>query len=514
MSSKVFSVAIVGLEASLVEVEVDISGGLALFNIVGLPGKAVAESKERVSAALKNSKAEMYPQKKAQRITVNLAPADIKKQGSLYDLPIAVGYLLASQQIYFDPDKKLFCGELSLNGKLRHVNGILAIVDFAKKHGFEEIYLPKIDAKEASLIRGLKIKSVENLKDIIEHFNNIHTIEDEPESYLFKEALAEEESEKGFLDFAHICGQEQAKRALELASAGGHNVLFSGPPGSGKTILARTFPTILPKMEIEEALEVTRIFSIAGILTPEKPLLVERPFRSPHHSASNISLIGGGSFPKPGEVTLSHRGVLFLDEFPEFSGKAIEVLRQPMEDGYVTISRAAGTVRFPANFILIAAMNPCPCGNLNDPLKNCTCMPSQIASYRRKISGPILDRIDIHVTVARMEYEKLTSKTTGEPSCQIRERVEKARKVQRKRFGKLGTLLNSDMANLQVKQFCDLDDYSKSLMKNAVNQYHLSVRSYFRILKVARTVADLRNGQDISQEDLAEAIQYRIKEDS
>ena len=267
-------------------------------------------------------------------------------------------------------------------------------------------------------------------------------------------------------------------------------------------------------MEIEEALEVTRIFSIAGILTPEKPLLVERPFRSPHHSASNISLIGGGSFPKPGEVTLSHRGVLFLDEFPEFSGKAIEVLRQPMEDGYVTISRAAGTVRFPANFILIAAMNPCPCGNLNDPLKNCTCMPSQIASYRRKISGPILDRIDIHVTVARMEYEKLTSKTTGEPSCQIRERVEKARKVQRKRFGKLGTLLNSDMANLQVKQFCDLDDYSKSLMKNAVNQYHLSVRSYFRILKVARTVADLRNGQDISQEDLAEAIQYRIKEDS
>ncbi len=513
MPSKVFSAAVIGLEASLIEVEVDISGGLALFNIVGLPGKAVAESKERVSAALKNSKAEMYPQKKAQRITVNLAPADIKKQGSLYDLPIAVGYLLASRQIYFDPAKKLFCGELSLNGKLRHVNGILAIIDFAKRHGFKEVYLPKIDAKEASLIKGLKIKSVESLKNIIEHFNNIHIIKNEPESRLFKKALAKK-SKEGFLDFAHIRGQEQAKRALELASAGGHNVLFSGPPGSGKTILARTFPTILPKMEIDEALEVTRIFSVAGILTPEKPLLVERPFRSPHHSASSISLIGGGSFPKPGEVTLSHRGVLFLDEFPEFPRKAIEVLRQPMEDGYVTISRAAGTVRFPANFILIAAMNPCPCGNLNDPFKNCTCTPSQIASYRRKISGPILDRIDIHVTVARIEYEKLTSKITGEPSWQIRERIEKARKIQRKRFGKQKSLLNSDMANSQVKQFCELDDYSKNLMKNAVNQYHLSARSYFRILKVARTVTDLRNGQDISQKDLAEAIQYRIKEDS
>ncbi len=513
MSSKVFSAAIVGLEASLVEVEVDISGGLALFNIVGLPGKAVAESKERVNAALKNSKAEMYPQKKAQRITVNLAPADIKKQGSLYDLPIAVGYLLASQQICFDPGKKLFCGELSLNGKLRHVSGILAIVDFAKKHGFEEIYLPKIDAKEASLIKGLKIKSVESLRNIIEHFNNTRIIEDEPESHLFREALAKKNKED-FLDFVYIRGQEQAKRALELASAGGHNVLFSGPPGSGKTILARTFPTILPRMEIEEALEVTRIFSIAGILTPENPLLVERPFRSPHHSASSISLIGGGSFPKPGEVTLSHRGVLFLDEFPEFPRKAIEVLRQPMEDGYVTISRAAGTVRFPANFILIAAMNPCPCGNLNDPVKNCTCAPSQIACYKRKISGPILDRIDIHVTVARMEYEKLTSDATGKPSRQIREKVEKARRTQKKRFGKSGCLLNSDMANLQIKQFCELDNHSKNLMKNAVNQYHLSARSYFRILKVARTVADLRDRQNISQEDLAEAIQYRIKEDS
>ncbi len=512
MHAKVFSAAINGLDASLIEVEVDISGGLAVFNIVGLPDKAVEESKERVSAALKNSAIAVSPQSKSQRIIINLAPANLKKQGSLYDLPIAIGYLLATHQIKFSARDKLFCGELSLDGRLRHVNGILAVADLARKKGFKELYVPSADAEEAALVRGIQVKPVESLKQIVSHFNGVSTIKNVP-SNNYTNLLRNNLSSKA-LDFAYIKGQSQAKRALELAAAGGHNVIFTGPPGSGKTILAKSFATILPKMALDEALEVTRIFSVAGLLPSNQPLLAVRPFRSPHHSASSISLVGGGSFPHPGEVTLAHRGVLFLDEFPEFPRKALEALRQPLEDGCVTISRAAGTIKFPANFILIAAMNPCPCGNFGDTAKMCTCSSAQIARYRRKISGPILDRIDIHVVVPRIKYEKLTSTDEEEASQSVRERVEAARLIQRQRFAKQNILLNSEMNNLQIKQYCALDNVSGILMKNAVSRYHLSARSYFRILKVARTIADLGQSKEILQSHLAEAIQYRVQEEN
>jgi len=512
MSAKVFSAAIIGLDATPIEVEVDISGGLALFNIVGLPDKTVEESKERVNAALKNSGA-VSPQSKSQRIVVNLAPADLKKQGSLYDLPIAVGYLLASKQVNFLSEGKIFCGELSLEGKLRHVNGILAVADMARKKGFEEIYVPIVDAEEAALIHDIRVIPVQNLKELIKHLKGEKLIIESIKTDIFKRLSIEKDFDES-LDFSYIKGQEHAKRALELAAAGGHNVIFSGTPGSGKTILARSFPTILPQMDIDEALEVTRIFSVAGLLSPDEPLLIERPFRSPHHSASSISLVGGGSYPKPGEVTLAHRGVLFLDEFPEFPRRALEALRQPMEDGHVTISRAAGTIKFPANFTLVAAMNPCPCGHLNDSSKECICAPSQIARYQRRVSGPILDRIDIHVTVSRVKYEKLTSEKQEEHSKDIRKRTEEARVVQRERFQNTKTKLNSDMNNPQIKRFCELDSSSQQLMRTAVNQYHLSARSYFRILKVARTIADLSKSDNIKQEHLGEAIQYRVKEEN
>ena len=512
MSSKVYSAAIIGLEALPVEVEVDISGGLSLFNIVGLPDKAVEESKERVNAALRNSSV-VAPQSKSQRIVVNLAPADLKKQGSLYDLPIAVGYLLASKQVDFSSEGKMFCGELSLNGELRHVNGVLALADLAKRRGFEELFVPEIDADEASLMGGIAIISVKDIKSLINHFNGTATIIPTMNNNLFNELSSTEFVEDG-LDFSYVKGQETAKRALELAAAGGHNVIFSGSPGSGKTILARSFATILPKMDADEALEVTRIFSVAGLLSSEQPLLVDRPFRSPHHSSSSISLVGGGSYPKPGEVTLAHRGVLFLDEFPEFPRKALEALRQPLEDGHVTISRAAGTIKFPANFILVAAMNPCPCGYLNDSAKECICTPSQTARYKRRVSGPILDRIDIHVNVARVEYDKLTSNDSSENSRGIRKRVEIARTLQRNRFKSSKTKLNSEMNNLQIKKYCELDNVSVQIMKSAVNQYSLSARSYFRTLKVARTIADLLKSSKIEQSHLAEAIQYRVQEDN
>lgn len=509
--------AVVGLDAQPIEVEIDIGQGLPALNIVGLPDKAVEESKERVRSAIKNSDAK-FP---ISRITVNLAPADIKKEGPAYDLPIAVGILLADNQIpkiiserKINSDKEaIFVGELSLDGRLRHINGILPIVMFAQEKGFKRIYLPEINAPEASLIQGIKITPVKDLKQLIFHLKGEKLIKPYQRNYQF-----DEENNDYQFDFAFVKGQEAAKRGLEIAASGGHNLLMSGPPGSGKTLLAKSLPSILPKLSHEEILEVTKIYSIAGLLPPDTPLVNQRPFRSPHHTASHIALVGGGTWPKPGEITLSHRGILFLDEFPEFPRSVLESLRQPMEDGVVTVSRAQSTITFPAKFILIAAQNPCPCGYLNDSQKQCVCTPTQIIRYQKRVSGPLLDRIDLHAEVGRVKYEKLSDEKVAEESSKIRARVEKARQIQEKRFfhinqnRKQKIRTNSEMSPQLIGEFCKPDQDSQNLLKTAVNQYALSARSYHRILKLSRTIADLGGSDKIQSAHIAEALQYRPKE--
>lgn len=500
MLAKVTSCAVVGLDGALIEVEVDISRGLPSMTIVGLPDAAVQESRERVRAAIKNSGLP-FP---AERLTVNLAPADIRKAGPAYDLPIALGILLASEQIYGDVSRVIVMGELSLDGGVRHVSGVLPMANLAKQEGFTTLFVPAEDAAEASLIEGLIVYPLESLLQLVDHLSgHKHLAPYQPNFSL------NGDSPPYACDLSEIKGQEHVKRALEVAAAGAHNLLMSGPPGAGKTLIARSMPGILPRLTIDEALDVTRIYSVADQLSPDEPLVSFRPFRAPHHTVSYAGLIGGGRWPKPGEISLAHRGVLFLDELPEFSTRMLEMLRQPLEDKIVAISRSAGSLTYPANFILVGSMNPCPCGYASDPEKECTCSVSMIKSYQKRISGPLLDRIDIHVEVPRVPFDKLSDKRTGEPSAKVRERVEAARAVQRERFKGTSLQTNADMGPAEIRQFCQLDETATNLIKTAMRQLHLSARAYHRILKLARTIADLAGEANIQTAHVAEAIQYR-----
>jgi len=501
MLAKVRSGAIVGLDGAVVEVEVDISSGLPSFTIVGLPDAAVQEARERVRAAIRNSGGS-FP---TRRIVVNLAPADLKKAGPAYDLPIAVGILLSSEQVTADVADTMFLGELSLDGGLRHTNGVLSMVALAQDEGIPNVIVPEADAAEASVIEGMRVIPMRSLTQLVSYLRG---------EIPAPEYQAEETEEKSVIpshitDLADIKGQEHVKRALEVAAAGGHNMIMRGPPGSGKTLLARSLPSILPPMTTNEALEVTKIYSVSGLLPADTSLMRQRPFRAPHHTISNAGLVGGGQWPHPGEISLSHRGVLFLDELPEFGHSLLEVLRQPLEDKTVTISRAQGRVTFPSSFMLVGAMNPCPCGFYGDPFRTCTCPPGLVSRYQRRISGPFLDRVDIFVEVPHIDYEKLTDERLGEPSAAVQARVTAARARQLARFKGTSFTSNAEMTPAEIRELCNVEEAARGLLKAAMKQLYLSARAFHRILKLALTIADLESSDIIQAHHVAEAVQYR-----
>lgn len=506
MLARVYSCAVVGLEGVIVEVEVDYTNGLPAVIIVGLPDAAVQESRERVQTAVKNAGLH-FPR---HRIVVNLSPAAIRKEGPAYDLPIALGVVILAGFLPQEAiEGAMVVGELSLDGVVRHTRGVLPMAAAARANGFKRMFVPEVDAGEAALIPDLDVYPVKSLAHLYDHLAGRRLIEPYQPS-------ATDSPDPLFTptDFAEIKGQEHVKRALEVAAAGGHNCLLVGSPGAGKTLLARAMPGILPEMSIEESLDVTRIYSVADQLPPGTALIKYRPFRAPHHTISHAGLVGGGNIPKPGEISLAHRGVLFLDEFPEFGPRVLEVMRQPMEDKVVTISRAKGSLTFSANFQLIAAMNPCQCGYFGDSQKPCTCAPAVVTKYQKRISGPILDRIDIHIEVPRVDYEKLSGNRLGETSETIRKRVQAARDIQNKRFANgeaKDIVCNADMRIGEVRQFCSLQPEGQSLMRAAMSQLNLSARAYHRILKLSRTIADLAGSEEIQSAHLAEALQYRPK---
>ena len=507
MLAVVRSCAVVGLDGIIVAVETDFNprAQVPVFTIVGLPGSAVKESRERVRSAIKNSGLQ-FP---AKGYVVNLSPADLPKQGPAYDLAIAVGVLAATDQIPLKVlEKSVFIGELSLNGNIRHVKGVMPAAYAAAQEGIETIYVPEADAPEAALIPEIEVIPVPSLGHLVEHLYRLNPIPPYKLDGIQFQPL--DPAEEGLVDFASIKGNEHVKRAIEIGASGNHNVLMTGSPGVGKSLIARAMPGILPRLTMEEALEVTRIYSVADMLHSDQPLVTQRPFRAPHHTISQAGLVGGGSNPKPGEISLAHRGVLFLDEVVEHSIKTLEVLRQPIEDKTVTISRANGTITFPANFLLVAARNPCPCGYYGDPVHSCTCSPTMISRYQAKLSGPMMDRIDIHIQVPRVDYDKLMSTDTGESSSSVRERVEMARGRQIKRFkGHMGIFANADMLPGDVQSMCVMNTDTRQLLELSVRRLHLSARAYHRVLKLARTIADLDDCDTIQTHHVAEALQYR-----
>ncbi len=524
--AKVYSAQVNLLKGAIVTIEVDLSRGLHSFSVVGLPDKAVDESKDRVSGAIKNSGFKS-PKAKNQKITVSLSPADLKKEGPFFDLAIAIAYLKSAGEIKFDSEKKIFLGELGLDGTLRSIRGALPLAQEAKRKGFEEIYLPKENAMEAALVDGIKIFGAKSLTEVVEHIDETRTVlkkgnsKDGPLESKARKIPAQPKTKINYKremkggDFSDIRGQEVAKRGLEIAAAGGHNIAMYGPPGTGKTMLARVFSTLLPDLGSEEVLEITGIHSVAGSLRsePADELVCFPPFRSPHHTSSYVSLIGGGTYPKPGEVTLAHRGVLFLDEFPEFEKRVIESLRQPLEDNIVSISRAKGTATFPSNFILVAAMNPCPCGNSGSKNKVCICKPSDLDRYKRKLSGPIMDRIDLWVSVGNVDYKKLGGEGNGERSEKIKARVITAREIQKDRFKKLGRNIktNSEMNVKDLSNIVKLSKEVRELLDDSAEHLGLSARAYHRVIKIARTIADLERSAEVQANHILEAIQYRPK---